>query len=440
MPSWAVSQRNSVEVRAASEASCRPTDMWGQPNDWQGTGSIVTMERALSVPAVWDAVKKVSETLASLPFDLFQKTDAGSEPAVNHPVRYIIRTEPSPFVTSYDFRRALFARACFGDAFAKIHRNGIGRPTRLELMVGTVYVGQNEEGQNFYIWYWKRGNSSGSEALLPNEVIHIKGFNLDGNVGLDVATTHRDTLGFAIGANKYGNAFFANNASVDKVLTMPGALTPAQHSQLQSKISGVSGASKTGSTLVLDSGMDLKRIGLNPEESMLNESRGFQVNEIGRVFGVPIHLLQSNEKTSFNSIEAMNTTFVTLCLRPWAVQAEQEFLLKLLTRDERMSDQYFFRHNFEGLLRGDTAARSAFYASAILNGYMTRNEVREKENMNTLEGLEKPLVPVNMAIINQDGEIETPPTQEQTPKPGQPGAGGKKQPDGTTQGQPAPSA
>lgn len=122
----------------------------------------------------------------------------------------------------------------------------------------------------------------------------------------------------------------------------------------------------------------------------------------------------------------MTTLFVTLCLRPWAVQAEQEMLIKLLTRDEKESENYFFRHNFEGLLRGDTASRSAFYASAILNGYMTRNEVREKENLNTLEGLDAPLVPVNMSIIGEDGEIKTPQGAEQTTTPtAQAGSGGK---------------
>lgn len=422
------------ESRDLNPATCTPTDIWGQPTDWSG-GQSVSINKALSVPAVWDAVRKVSETLASLPLDLFQVNADGASPAKGHPVRYIVRTEPSPNVTSYDFRRALFARACFGDAFARIHRNGIGRPVRLELMNGRVTVVDGDNGQIGYVWDWNRGNKSGRETLLAQEVLHIKGFSLGTSGGLDVSTTHRDTLGFAIGANAYGNAFFTNNASVDKVLTYPGQLTAQQNAQLQAKIAGVSGSKKAGSTLVLDAGMDLKKIGLNPEEAMLNESRGFQVNEVARVFGVPVHLLQNMDRATFNNIEMMTTLFVTLCLRPWAVQAEQEMLIKLLTRDEKESEQYFFRHNFEGLLRGDTESRSAFYASAILNGYMTRNEVREKENLNKIDGLEKPLVPVNMATVGEDGQLEAQQaqTQENAPKPAEPGSGGKKQDNGTPQ-------
>lgn len=429
---------NTPEQRDLNPATCSPSDLWGQPNDWSG-GQSVTIAKALSVPAVWDAVRKVSETLASLPLDLFLTNDDGAAPAKGHPVRYLIRTEPSPNVTSYDFRRALFARACFGDAFARIHRNGIGRPIRFELMNGSVAVTMTEEGKVGYVWQWQRGAKTDQEVLLPQEVLHIKGFSLDTSRGLDISATHRDTLGFAIGANQYGNAFFSNNASVDKVLTYPGQLTAQQNAQLQTKIAGVSGSKKSGSTLVLDAGMDLKKIGLNPEEAMLNESRSFQVNEVARVFGVPVHLLQNMDRATFNNIEMMTTLFVTLCLRPWAVQAEQEMLIKLLTRDEKESEKYFFRHNFEGLLRGDSVSQSTLFASAILNGWMSRNEVRALRDLPKVEGLDEMLIPVNMAIIGSDGKVETQ-TQEQeenAPIPGEPGSGGKKQDDGTPQAQSA---
>lgn len=421
----------SVTRRDLNPATCTPTDLWGQPGDWQPFGEYVTANKALSVPAVWNAVRVVSETMASLPLDLFEVTERGSEPAKGHPVRYLIKSEPSPYITSYNFRKALFARACFGDAFAKVHRNGIGRPYRLEIMDGHVSVVEINTGDIAYVWNYKNGSQ---QTLLPYEVIHIRGFSLDEMRGIDVSTTHGDTLGFAVGANKYGNAFFANNASVDKVLTYPGELNAKQLAQLENKLGNFSGARKAGSTMVLDGGMSLSKIGLSPEESMLNESRGFQVNEIARVFGVPVHLLQNMDRATFNNIEMMTTLFVTLCLRPWAVQAEQEFLLKLLTTTEKLSERYFFRHNFEGLLRGDTASRSAFYASAILNGWMSRNEVREKENLNELEGLEKPLVPANMFVVGPDGKIEeNTSVKDNTAKPAQPGAGGKKQDNGTPQ-------
>jgi phage portal protein BeeE len=89
-------------------------------------------------------------------------------------------------------------------------------------------------------------------------------------------------------------------------------------------------------------------------------------------------------------METMGIQFVTLCLRPWAVQVEQEFARKLLTQNERISESHFFRFNFAGLLRGDTKARAEYYKSALGGpstgiGWMSVNEVRELENLDRVE-------------------------------------------------------
>jgi phage portal protein BeeE len=49
-----------------------------------------------------------------------------------------------------------------------------------------------------------------------------------------------------------------------------------------------------------------------------------------------------------------------------------------------------------GLLRGDYATRTNGYRSAIITGWMSRNEARELEDMNPAEGLDEFLTPLNM--------------------------------------------
>ena len=109
-----------------------------------------------------------------------------------------------------------------------------------------------------------------------------------------------------------------------------------------------------------------------------------------RIFGVPVPLLQQLDKATLNNMETMGIQFVNLCLRPWAVQVEQEFARKLLTYDERRSESYFFRFNFNGLLRADTKARGEYYKLALGGpstgiGFLSVNEVRELENFDRVE-------------------------------------------------------
>jgi hypothetical protein len=44
----------------------------------------------------------------------------------------------------------------------------------------------------------------------------------------------------------------------------------------------------------------------------------------------------------------------------------------------------------------------AAYVQAITNGIMTRNEARERENMNPIDGLDEVLMPLNMTTVGAD--------------------------------------
>ena len=82
---------------------------------------------------------------------------------------------------------------------------------------------------------------------------------------------------------------------------------------------------------------------------------------------------------------------------------EQELDRKLFFDDERGRLETKF--NLDGLLRGDMAARAQFYHTAVLDGWMSRNEAREMEHLNPLDGLDKMLYPGNENIVGQKQEV-----------------------------------
>lgn len=365
---------------------------WGSLGNASVSGVTVTRDSALSVPAIWDAVNKISTTLASLPFGIFQVTEAGSELAKRHPVYHLIRLEPNEYQTAYQFRQALFAQACFGDAYAKVSRNGIGRPTSLQIIDSNcVTLFQRDSGEYYYIVRRNIGNRYVEEVVGFSDMVHINGLTLDGLSGKDVTKTQCDSIGTSIAAERFGNYFFANGANPSGAIVYPQALTPQQKEIAERKISEKStGVSKTGQVMVLDGGVKFEKMSIDPSSAMLNETRNFQVNQAARIFGVPVPLLQQLDKATLNNMETMGIQFVNLCLRPWAVQVEQEFARKLLTYDERRSESYFFRFNFNGLLRADTKARGEYYKLALGGpstgiGFLSVNEVRELENFDRVE-------------------------------------------------------
>jgi len=364
-------------------------------------GVSVTRQTALSIPAVWGAVDVVSKTLASLPFDLYQKTPDGARIASSHPNYYITKHEPSPYITGFNFRRALFASACFGDAFARIYRNGVGRVTRLVNLDSecvTPYITQDGDPLYYVNFHGK------SEVLRPYDILHIKGLTLDGLIGENVVDCHKETFGVAIAATKFGAGFFGNGANVAAVVESGPGFTPDQVKRMEEVFNQrYAGPNNAGKTPWLDSGSKYVKVGLNPAEAAMNDTRTFQRREVATVFGIPLHLIQDLGDTTFNNVETMSTQFVTLCLRPWSVQTEQEFAVKTLTEQEKRAMEYFYRINLNGLLRGDTTARKELYKSGIETGWLMRNEARALEDLNAIEGLDKPMFPANMTILDENG-------------------------------------
>jgi hypothetical protein len=82
-----------------------------------------------------------------------------------------------------------------------------------------------------------------------------------------------------------------------------------------------------------------------------------------------------------------------------------------LTETQKENESHFTEFNRNALVRASFAERMAGYNTALQGGWMNRNEVRAKENMNPLDGTEgeKFFVPLNMAEVG--GGMEPPKIQ-----------------------------
>jgi phage portal protein BeeE len=76
------------------------------------------------------------------------------------------------------------------------------------------------------------------------------------------------------------------------------------------------------------------------------------------------------------------------------VRWEQRLAHTLLGRNE--ANRLYLKFVVDGLLRGDIKTRYEAYAIARNWGWMSRNDVREKEDMNPVDDGDDYLTPVNM--------------------------------------------
>jgi HK97 family phage portal protein len=323
-------------------------------------------------------------------------------------------------ITAFNFRRDMFADACFGNAFAKVSFKGNGRAFKLERLIPEdVFIYQSENGALYYMVTRRVGKSTNTEILQQYEVIHLRGMTLDGWQGMDIPTAFSSSLAMSIEATRYGHNFFTNNAAIDKVVEYPGALSPAQRELMESKIRQKhAGVNNVGGTIVLDAGSKMVKVGLNPQEAMLNDTRMFQAYESCRIFGVPAHMINVLDRSTFNNIEMMDNGFVKYCLTPWAQQWEAEHDVKLLTTDEKLSGSVFHRFDLSGLMRGDMKSRGEYEDKMLKNMVYTINDVRRLNDLNAVPWGNLPYAQAGVTPVNEDGtiDINTPADGPEEPK------------------------
>ena len=123
-------------------------------------------------------------------------------------------------------------------------------------------------------------------------------------------------------------------------------------------------------------------ISIPNNEAQFLETRKFQIEEIARMYRVPLHMIGDLDHATFSNVEHLSLDFVKYSLDPWIVRWEQSLQKALLSDSEK--GQYFVKFNVDGLLRGDYASRMQGYAIARQNGWMSANDIRELEDMNML--------------------------------------------------------
>ncbi len=371
----------------------KPTNSYDSPSysyffGRSNSGKRVSDRTAMQHTVVYACVRVLSEAIAQLPLHVYQYTENGKERVPMHPLYFLLHDQPNPEMTSFVFRETLMSHLLiYGNAYAQIIRNGRGEVIGLyPLMPDKVKVDRNERNRLIYIYSrYDEANPNlkdqGEIILTAENVLHIPGLGFDGLVGYSPIALAKNAIGISLACEEYGSAFFANGASPSGVLEHPGVIKNPERVRYgwQRAYGGTHNAHRI---CVLEEGMKYTPISIPNNEAQFLETRKFQVEEIARLYRVPLHMIGDLEHATFSNIEQQSLEFVKYTLDPWLIRWEQSLQKALLSDSEK--GQYFIKFNVEGLLRGDYASRMQGYATARQNGWMSANDIRELEDMNRI--------------------------------------------------------
>lgn len=368
-------------------------EWWGKSS----SGKTVSADKAMRLSAVWACTRLLSESVSTLPLKIYQRQPDGSRVlALDNPAYQVLCRRPNLEMTPSRFMLSVVASVCLrGNAFIEKKMIGQKLVALVPLLPQNMVVKRLDNGSLQYTYTEVK-----TKREIPvKNIMHIRGFGLDGVCGLMPMMTGRDVIGAAMSVEESAAKIFENGLQSSGFLSSDTALDDTQRERLRGYLERFIGSKNAGKVMVLEAGMKYQGVTINPEAAQMLESRSFSIEEICRWFRVPPFMVGHTTKQSSwaSSVEGMNLLFLTNTLRPLLVNIEQEISRCLLDG----SDDVFAEFSVEGLLRADTAGRSAYYTTALQNGWMSRNDVRKLENLPPIEGGDIYTVQLNLTPLDQ---------------------------------------
>lgn len=368
-------------------------------------GTEVTVETALKVATVLACCRRIAGGIARLPLKLYQaKPDGTKRVASEHPLHYLLARRPNARMTSYEWREtSMFHALLAKGAYTFVNRVGGEVRELVPLVPSSVMLAYDKLGN--ITGYRVRLSGGGERLLRPDEVMRVPGPSWDGREGLEMITMAREAIGLAIATEDSLASLHRRGVRPSGILTTDGTLQPNTVKRVEDKIAEEhTGSGQSFGVIVLDAGLKYQAMAMTAADAQSMQAREFQVAEIARMFEIsPMMIGHPDKSATYASAEAFMQDFVNNTLGPWIERWEQAIERDLLSAKE-VEQGYFVKLDVRGLLRGDAKTRAEFYKSGILTGWMTRNEAREKEDLDPIDGLNAPLVPLNMGDPTAPGD------------------------------------
>lgn len=389
-----------------------PSPVWRSVlNTDTAAGVPVTPATALASTAVFGCIRILAETVASLPLLVYRRREGGGKDrAPDHPLYSVLHDVANAEMTSFTLRETLMGHVCgWGNCYAEIETNNAGdivglwplrpEPERMRL--------ERVSGKLVYIVTLPDKLGLPPQGLPAERVLHIRSLGSDGLTGYSPITLARQAIGLGLATEEFGARFFGNGAEPGSVLQHPGKLSPEAHQRLrESWEMRHQGLERSHRVAILEEGMKIEKIGIPPEDAQFLQTRRYQLEEVARLYRIPLHMLQDLERATFSNIEHQSIGFGVYTMLPWFARWEQEMMRVLLTPAERKT--HLIEFLVDGLLRGDAMSRNQAYATGVQWGWLSPDDVRERENMNPLPNGQGQVyyMPLNMMPIDQLGRFE----------------------------------
>jgi HK97 family phage portal protein len=366
--------------------------------EWLGVRPKKT--KVMNEVTYFTCLKMMSETMAKMPWKLYQRTDKGIVEPNNNETAQLMKVRPNPFMTPTTFWNTVEMNRChFGNAYVYVRRRLKRKKYGGELKVMDMWIMPSNcvqvvvDDAGYFagagkIWYVYNDPYSGQQYIFgTDEVLHFKtSHSLDGITGLPVQYILKASVEGAAAAQDFMTNLYENGLTAKATLEYTGELNEeAKEKLIQAFEHYGAGTKNTGKILPVPLGMKLTPLDIKLSDAQFIELRKYSALQIAGAFGIKPNQINDYEKSSYSNSEMQQLSFYVDTMLFVMKQYEEEVDWKLLTDDERDQGLYF-KLNEKVLLRTDSKTQMQIFAQGINNGVYKPNEARRKLDMTDEDG------------------------------------------------------
>ena len=353
------------------------------------SGIQVTEDKALAIPTVLRGTSIIANTVKRLPREVYRKMATGDEPDMNHFARRFIRRKFNDELQAGDAIKLMQTWAILrGNAVAWIHRDGAGRPTDIVPLlpdrVGIYRISKNgtetSVNNSGRLMYWTKADGK-MFSILPENVLHIKGFGTNPFWGMDIVEMFKETLGGDIATREHGHRYFGQGATNAGFVTIPKGLPPeAEERLIRSLRNATEGLGKAHKYVILEEGQNVMPSTISNHDSQFLESKKFNVGDLANMIRIQAEKVGDRNQKSYNSLESARADHKDDDIVPWVNDWEEEFNEKLLTTEEYETETHCICLDESKLEWVPFKERVEAAVQLHLNNLASKDEARGKVN------------------------------------------------------------
>jgi HK97 family phage portal protein len=354
--------------------------LFGGMLEEDGSRGPVSVEKSLTLSAVFKALRLFSETPGAMPLVAYRRDGDGRDRATNHTSYTLLHDKPNPgedaaafwttaFLHLASWGRLLIGKEKVGNVVIALHRLD---PWRVQV----------QRMGNGSLRFHERRSSGGTRIFTQQDVIYVPLFTLDGYTGLSPIGLARETLNLSLAMREHGVRTF------DEAATPAGALEIEQaikDNEVKDRIRKEWKArhQRKRDIAILDAGAKFHAITMPFDDVQFVELHASTRSDIADMFNLPASLLngKTGDSLTYGNRQDDVQQFLTFTLHNPLTKVEQA-----ISNDRDLFPQvntFFAEFLREGLLQPNSAQKAAYYRLALdpKTGWMRRDEVRARENL-----------------------------------------------------------